>query len=350
MARIPATIPYCLCPHSHSHSASRRPPGRVIAVFMCLSTMRGRILQPVGPGRSVRSVGPVGSVRSVGPVGSVRSVRSVGPVRSVRSVRSVRGRGGARDVTPDASGPRPNFPPTTPEELDALSDDFPRTSTSSISTVDNTSNVVKATFQPQLLSEGVQERYREAPWARTFHLNERNLVWSDDFKERLFKKVAAEELNMTEEDLEMKLLHLQTLMPDAAGKLANMNISSLVLILENIEELPQRLLVIKSMFPEANASLLAIRSTWMLSRKLAVTELEELLQRTADDLRELFPRLNVDKVVEENPECLDVDALREALAEAESMGIRDVQALMGRDPQAVLGFQRGGRMISGGFD
>ena len=82
----------------------------------------------------------------------------------------------------------PNFPPCSPDELDALSDDFPRTSTSSISTVDNMSNVVKATFQPQLLSDDVRRKYRDAPWARTFHLNERNLVWSDDFKERLFKK------------------------------------------------------------------------------------------------------------------------------------------------------------------
>ncbi len=79
-------------------------------------------------------------------------------------------------------------------------------------------------------------------------------------------------------------------------------------------------------------------------------ELEQRLRRTADDLRELFPRLHVDKVVEENPEVLDVGALKEAIEEAKKMGVTDVESLMGRDPQAILGFQRGGRMISGGFD
>ena len=69
-----------------------------------------------------------------------------------------------------------------------------------------------------------------------------------------------------------------------------------------------------------------------------------------DDLRELFPRLRVDKIVEENPECLDVEALKEAVDEARKMGVTDVERLMGQDPQALFSFQRGGRMISGGFD
>ena len=258
----------------------------------------------------------------------------------------------AVDESREAVGPLANFPPRTLQQLETLqqNQDFPRTSTSSISTVDNTSNVVKATFQPQLLSEERQQAYRDAPWSRTFHLNERNLVWTDDFKERLLKKVAAEELDVSQAELESRLLVLQTLMPDAAGKLANLNVSTLVLLVKNIEEIPMRLLVVKSVFPEANASLLAIRSSWMLSRKCSLDELEERLQRTADDLRDLFPRLNVDKVVEENPEVLDVEALKEALDEAKSMGVQDVESLMGRDPQSILGFQRGGRMISGGFD
>ena len=245
-----------------------------------------------------------------------------------------------------------NFPPGSPEQLDALqqNQDFSRTSTSSISTLDNRSNVIKATFQPQLLSEEMQRSYREAPWSRTFHLNERNLVWSDEFKERLLTRIAAEELNLSQTEMESRLLVLQTLMPDAVGKLANMHVSTLVLLVENIDEIPIRLLVVKSVFPEANASLLAIRSSWMLSRKYSMEELEQRLRRTADDLRELFPRLHVDKVVEENPEVLDVGALKEAIEEAKKMGVTDVESLMGRDPQAILGFQRGGRMISGGFD
>jgi hypothetical protein len=255
----------------------------------------------------------------------------------------------------EGDGGRPpvaNFPPRSAEELDCLqqNQDFPRTSTSSISTVDNRSNVIKATFQPQLLSEEMQRSYQDAPWSRSFHLNERNLVWNDEFRERLLTKIAAEELNLSLAEVESRLLVLQTLMPDAVGKLANMNVSSLVLLLENIDEVPMRLLAVKSVFPDANASLLAIRSTWMLSRKYSTDELEQRLRRTADELRGLFPRLNVDKIVEENPEVLDVGALKEAMEEAKTMGVKDVETLMGRDPQAILGFQRGGRMISGGFD
>ena len=266
------------------------------------------------------------------------------PTRTVPTTRRSRNR------NRNNSTANPNFPPTTPDELDALQQDFPRTSTSSISTVDNTSNVVKATFQPQLLSSDTQRRYREAPWARTFHLNERNLVWSDDFKRRLLKKVAAEELDVTEDEVEGKLGVLRTLMPDAADKMSNMNIEALSALLDNLDELPERLLVLKRVFPEANASLLGIRSPWVLSRKFGVCELEAELQATADDLRELFPRLRVDKIVEENPECLDVEALKEAVDEARKMGVTDVERLMGQDPQALFSFQRGGRMISGGFD
>ena len=66
--------------------------------------------------------------------------------------------------------------------------------------------MTKATFQPQLLDgKTVLVDFDNAPWARTFHLNERNLVWHDDMKRRLYSKVASEEMSMSEEELEKYL-------------------------------------------------------------------------------------------------------------------------------------------------
>jgi len=180
-------------------------------------------------------------------------------------------------------------------------------------------------------------------------LNERNLIWHDDFKRRLYSKIVAEELGIAELALEKKLEILQSLMPDAADKMKNMNIGALASLLDNLDELPMRLMIVKKVWPEANASLVSIRSPELLSSELyTMEELEARLQCIADELRDMFPNLNMDKVVEENPEVMDVDGLKDAMVVAREMGISDLEGMMGRDPQAILGFQRGGRMISGG--
>lgn len=243
------------------------------------------------------------------------------------------------------------YPPQTKEDVEYFqsSKDYSRTMTSSIH-MNTREPVVKATFQPQLLKGTlVLERFdKKAPWARTFHLNERNLVWHDDFKKRLYNKIAADELGLSESDLERYLERLYVLMPDAADKMANMSLSTLYEFIKCIDILPYKLMVLKRVFPGANASLLAIRSPHLV---LNDEYSDERIEMIAAELQRMFPRLNIDALVEENPSMLDIEGLKSAMEEAKIiMPTIDIQHAMGSDPQLILGFQRGSNMISGGFD
>lgn len=225
-------------------------------------------------------------------------------------------------------------------------EDLSRTITSSIDTKTG-EFVTKATFQPQLLDgKTVLDDFDKAPWVRTFHLNERNLVWHDDMKRRLYNKVASEELSMGEEELEEYLQRLEILMPDARDKMRSMSIDTLSRLIGTIDELPYKLMMLKRVFPNANATLLAIRTP-----ELVLGVEEETLCGIAEELRAMFPRLEVDKLVEENPSMLDIEGLKNAMEEAKRiMPNLDIQHAMGSDPQLILGFQRGSFMISGGYD
>ena len=210
----------------------------------------------------------------------------------------------------------PLYPPQTAEDLEKLQQrqDFSRTMTSSVD-MKTKERVIKATFQPQLLEgKSVLDAFdRDAPWARTFHLNERNLVWHDGLKNRLYSKIAAEELSISEEELEVYLDRLGILMPDASDKMRNMNLDTLSLLIRTIDQLPYKLMMLKKVFPGANASLLAIRTPALV---LSDAMQEEDLQAIADELNTMFPRLQVDKLVEENPSMLDIQGLKNALQEA----------------------------------
>lgn len=225
-------------------------------------------------------------------------------------------------------------------------EDLSRTITSSIDTKTG-EFVTKATFQPQLLDgKTVLDDFDNAPWVRTFHLNERNLVWHDDMKRRLYNKVASEELSMGEEELEEYLQRLEILMPDARDKMRSMSIDTLSRLIGTIDELPYKLMMLKRVFPNANATLLAIRTP-----ELVLGVEEETLCGIAEELRAMFPRLEVDKLIEENPSMLDIEGLKNAMEEAKRiMPSLDIEHAMGSDPQLILGFQRGSFMISGGYD
>ena len=227
---------------------------------------------------------------------------------------------------------------------------FPTTVTSSPDLRAGTpTGLVKATFQPHVLEKGnagVLQKLRDAPWEFGYHVNERNVYWNEELQSRLYNKVASEELGMSEETLDMYLTQLQCLMPDASDKMKNMSVQTLAELVKHIDYLPHRLMVLKNIFPNANACLLGIRNPNVL---LHVEE--GTLQSIADELHEMFPNLDVDRLVEENPSMLDIQSIKNAIAEAKQiMPSLDIQHAMGSDPQLILGFQRGSDMISGGFD
>lgn len=227
---------------------------------------------------------------------------------------------------------------------------FPTTVTSSPDIRAGTpTGLVKATFEPYVLEKhnaGVMQKLRDAPWEFGYHVNERNVYWNEELQSRLYSKVASEELGMTEETLDMYLTQLRFLMPDASDKMKNMSVGTLADLVKHIDDIPHRLMVLKNVFPNANACLLGIRNPQVL---LHVEESK--LQSIAGELHEMFPNLDVDRLVEENPSMLDIQGIKNAIAEAKQiMPSLDIQHAMGSDPQLILGFQRGSDMISGGYD
>jgi hypothetical protein len=172
-------------------------------------------------------------------------------------------------------------------------------------------------------------------------MSEKNLVWHDDLKSRLYARVASEELSITEEQLAQYLDQLRALLPDASEKLVNMPIKTLSRLIAEIDGIPQRLMQLKLTFPMANACLLAIRNP-----ELVLGFDAEQLDFIANELRDMFPRLEVDKLVEENPSMLDIEELRVAMEEAKRLFPNlDIQHAMGSDPQLILSFQRGTQLI-----
>jgi len=172
-------------------------------------------------------------------------------------------------------------------------------------------------------------------------MGEKYLDWGEELQQKLYARVAADELNITEGQLVEYLDRLRTLMPDASEKLANMPIKTLARLIGSLDEIPMKLMRLKAIFPRANASLLAIRNP-----ELVLGFDSEHLQWIADELNEMFPKLEVDKLVEENPSMLDIEELRVAMAEAQRiMPGLDLQKAMGSDPQVVLSFQRGTQLI-----
>ena len=181
----------------------------------------------------------------------------------------------------------------------------------------------------------------QAPWELGYQMSEKNLAWNDDLKSRLLSRVAADRLQLSDEELEERLTTLTALLPDISSKLAYMHPDTLVRMLSTIETLPAQLMALKETFPDANVSKLALRAP-----ELVLDMPPDLVQSIAARLHELLPTLNIDKLVEENPSMLDVEELQVAIAEAQRlMPSLDVVKSMGSDPQMILSFQRGSQLI-----
>lgn len=182
----------------------------------------------------------------------------------------------------------------------------------------------------------------QAPWALSYQMSERySLLWNDDLKARMLKRVAADELGIPDDELEGRLQKVQLLVPEIRQKLGGMRPQLVARLAAEVDNLPGRLLQLKLIFPGANTGLLAMRQPELvLGFDLARVE------AVAAELRSMFPNLDIDRLVEENPAMLDVEGLRAAMAEAARiMPQLDVQKAMATDPQLIFSFQRGNALI-----
>lgn len=201
----------------------------------------------------------------------------------------------------------------------------------------------KATFEQALKggSRGLEEYVDNAPWNFGYQMAEKNLVWHDDLKKSLYARVAAEQLDMNERDIEMYMDQLRALLPDASEKLISMPIKTLNRLILQIDDIPERLMRLKMTFPKANASKIAIRNP-----ELVLGFDPDHLECIAEELRAMFPKLEIDLLVEENPTMLDIEELKVAVEEAKRiMPNLDIQQAMGSDPHLILSFQRGSQLI-----
>jgi hypothetical protein len=201
----------------------------------------------------------------------------------------------------------------------------------------------KATFE-QAFKNGIPAldgTLASAPWELGYQMSEKNILWNGNLKTRLIARIAAEKLKISDEEVVIRLDKLQILLPDITSKLPIMHPVTLTRLLDTIDTLPKQLMSLKSAFPGANVSKLAVRAP-----ELVLTMDFELMQIIADQLHELLPNLNIDLLVEENPSMLDVEELRSAMAEAKRiMPDLDIKKEMGSDPQLILSFQRGSQLI-----
>jgi hypothetical protein len=205
----------------------------------------------------------------------------------------------------------------------------------------------KATFEQAFKGGGTGAELaaamggRPAPWAIGLQTSEKNFAWNDCLKARLVARVAGAALGLSAAEADARLARLAALLPDLGAKAAGMPPELVGRLLEDVDAIPARLVALKAVFPGANAAVLAMRQP-----ALVLGFDPDHLAAVAAQLRALLPRLEIDRLVEENPCMLDVEEFMCALAEAERLlpGL-DVQAALASDPQRVFSFQRGAGMI-----
>lgn len=163
---------------------------------------------------------------------------------------------------------------------------------------------------------------RQPPWSIGWQTAERNLAWNDELKERLIKvhvsclhkrikrtlsyawhtsphtwhmlcamqRVAADQLKMSEEELDSNLASLQQLLPDLTKKMRVMKPELIAKLAASPDELAVKLIQLKQIFPLADtAKLVCSELSLVLSADL------DSVAASARELRDMLPDVNVDK-------------------------------------------------------
>jgi hypothetical protein len=222
--------------------------------------------------------------------------------------------------------------------------------------------------QRSLLSSGSSDKGvggGGAPWGIGWQMSERNLVWNDDLKLRLIKRVAAQKLNLTDDELERRLALLTPLLPRSLGPLlARASADTCIRLASNTSAVASRLLRLKSLFPLANVEeMVAGRLSLLLDEDLD----DVAAARDRLDARVLLgpSRVCVDRFVEAFPVVLSArgaeferaveDAFRLLPAlqpYAAAGGARDPEGaaalarLLRNEPDMVLGLMKGSCLVT----
>lgn len=172
-------------------------------------------------------------------------------------------------------------------------------------------------------------------------MNEKNLLWNDDIKMRFVKRIASQELGISEAEFEDCLATLCNLLPDLAPRLAKAPPQRLAQLAAATHTLAARLLRLRTIFPKANVSLL-------VERRLSLLLEDDLdaVEEAAVQLQPLLPGILVDVFVQEHPQVLEVEDFAEAIEDAKRMMPQiDIAKALRNSPDLVLSFQKGKHLI-----
>ncbi|MEW5301569.1 MAG: hypothetical protein WDW36_004422 [Sanguina aurantia] len=179
------------------------------------------------------------------------------------------------------------------------------------------------------------------PWELGYQVSERNTAWNSDLRLRLIKRFAADELDISEPELEDRLSQLAVLLPDLHSRLAAAPPQLVAKLAGSLPEVAKRLMTLKELFPTANVST-------MVSNRLSLLY-EDSMERVAAasvQLTVLLPGLHIDRLVQSHPLLLDVQSLEVALEDARRMMPgQDVVAMMGSNPGLILSLVKGKNLV-----
>mmetsp|Transcript_25853 Transcript_25853/g.70125 ORF Transcript_25853/g.70125 Transcript_25853/m.70125 type:complete len:274 (+) Transcript_25853:1986-2807(+) len=172
----------------------------------------------------------------------------------------------------------------------------------------------------------------ESPWELGWQVNERNLVWNDGLKVALIKRVAASELQLSDEQMDQRLEQLAVLLPGLVPRLMNAPPKLVAKAAANVGGVAARLLELKQAFPQADI-------LTMVNNRLSLLADDEYLSgqfsKVAERLGQLLPGINVGAFVAEYPLVLDVDDFERAIEDVKMMGLDPVRMLRS-NPSIVL--------------
>ncbi|CAD7695303.1 unnamed protein product [Ostreobium quekettii] len=175
----------------------------------------------------------------------------------------------------------------------------------------------------------------------TFDLRERDTLWTDENKARLVKLVASNQLKLSQEELELRLHELVSLVPDLGSKVHMLKPDLLAALLQDLDKAAHQMIRLKETFPDSNISLMVSKRPIMLLQDCDTIVID------ARKVCALLRVENLDSLVDKHPGLLDIEAVEEVLDELRRMmpSGTDVRKMLANDPTLLLSAGRGTKRL-----
>ncbi|KAL6754146.1 hypothetical protein V8C86DRAFT_2710111 [Haematococcus lacustris] len=175
----------------------------------------------------------------------------------------------------------------------------------------------------------------------TTQTSDSKLIWHDDFKVQLIRRVASDELGVSDEEMEWRLQQLAVLLPGLVPRLLRAPAKLVARAAAQLNIIAGRLMRLKAAFPGADCSRM-VNNRMSLLLDDDMVEVEQAALR----LRQLLPGMNVDAFVTDYPLVLDTDCLERALEDCRLLlpGV-DPVVLLRVEPERVVSLVKGRALL-----